>query len=86
MDPEGPGPEDLRRFGGETARCPECSAEIWDDAERCPRCGSWVDGPAMGRTALEGWLKKRWLLLVTLAAVAALLLAFLGRIPSLFSP
>lgn len=39
-DPEGPSAEDLERFGGETAGCPSCRREIFDDAAFCPYCGN----------------------------------------------
>ena len=81
VDSEGPSPQDLRRFGRETAWCPDCGAETFDDAERCPRCGSWIGGGTLGRPPLEGWLARRWLVLVALGALAALLLAFLGLRP-----
>ena len=27
---------------GDTFPCPECSAEVYDDAEQCPQCGYYL--------------------------------------------
>ncbi len=78
MVDEGPSPEDLERFGGETAHCPRCGAEIWDQAEFCPDCGDQVGGQTTSRPPLEGWLRHRWLALIGLLALAAFLLWILG--------
>lgn len=78
MIDEDPSPEDLERFGGETAFCPLCGAEIWDQAEFCPACGDHVGGGTAGRPPLEGWLRSRWLVAVALISAAALLGAILG--------
>ncbi len=39
LDPEGPSRADLERFGDEFRACPECGADVYDQAEICPRCG-----------------------------------------------
>jgi endogenous inhibitor of DNA gyrase (YacG/DUF329 family) len=44
-DREYPGPED----DDETVPCPYCGAEVYEDAERCPHCESYIsreDAPA----------------------------------------
>ena len=41
---EGPSDEDLARFGGQTAHCPGCGAEIWGDTPICPACRNIVEG------------------------------------------
>ena len=71
----GPGPEDLRRFGGETAYCPECGEEIWDQAEVCPACGAYLGGPTSSRPPHRQVFRKRALILVALLALVALILA-----------
>jgi hypothetical protein len=43
---EGPSADDLARFGHETAYCPHCGAEVWDDAQQCPSCQQWMEQPA----------------------------------------
>jgi hypothetical protein len=47
---EGPSPEDLRRFGSATAYCPDCRAEIWDQADVCPKCYAYLGGDTARRT------------------------------------
>ncbi len=47
----------------ETMSCPHCRASIYDDAERCPKCGSYLsreDAP---------WRKPWWLLLGVFACL-----------------
>lgn len=39
LDPEGPSPADLERFGDEFRTCPECGSDVYDQAEMCPKCG-----------------------------------------------
>ena len=78
MIDEDPSPEDLERFDRETAFCPLCGAEIWDQAEFCPACGDHVGGGTVGRPPLEGWLRRRWLVAVALISAVALLAAILG--------
>ncbi len=76
MPDEDPSSEDLERFGGETAFCPACGAQMWDQAEICPRCGAWTAGPGH-RTPLEAGRRRRVIVVVSLLAAAALLLALL---------
>lgn len=35
---------DQKRFSSDVAYCPECGAEIVDDADICPKCFTWIDG------------------------------------------
>lgn len=51
--------------------CPECDAEIFDDAERCPQCGSWLHTDS-GDAKTDGAL---WLILLGfIAAVVVVVL------------
>ena len=77
-DDEGPSPDDLARFGSDTAFCPECGDEVWDQAEFCPSCGAHVGGDTLTRPPAETWLRRRWLILVALLALAAFLLLMVG--------
>lgn len=43
---EEPSLEDMERFGGATRTCPECKAEVYDDAEICHECGHAFSGEA----------------------------------------
>ncbi len=36
----------------ETLPCPECGAEVYEDAEQCPRCGAYITPHTH---ALAGW-------------------------------
>jgi predicted RNA-binding Zn-ribbon protein involved in translation (DUF1610 family) len=78
MDPEGPGPEDLERFGGDSAWCPECGEEVWDHADRCPACGNDIGGRTASRRPVESWFRQRWMVAAALAALAAMLLLLLA--------
>lgn len=40
---------DRARFESETAFCPECGAEIYDAADVCPKCFTWIDGETTRR-------------------------------------
>ncbi len=71
----GPGPEDLRRFGGEIAYCPDCGGEVWDQAEVCPACGAYLGGSTSSRPLHRQVFRKRALILVALLALVALILA-----------
>ena len=77
MVDEGPSPEDLRRFSGETGYCPECGAEVWDGAGVCPSCGAVVAGDIASRHPVEGLLRRRWLTLVAVIVGLAFLMTIL---------
>jgi len=75
----GPSEEDRRRFSREHARCPECGAEVWDDASLCPACGALLDGGASRFGPVDAWWRQRWIVLV----VVVLVLAMAGLLPLL---
>ncbi len=72
---EGPSQADLDRFGGDdqTAWCPQCGAEVWDDAEYCPECGDLIGGRTSSRPPVDREMRQRWITLV----VGLVLLGFL---------
>lgn len=74
MVDEGPSADDLDRFSDELAFCPDCGSRIWDQAEICPVCGSLVGGRTTGRPPVDGWLRRRWLVLVAIIALIAFVL------------
>jgi len=78
---DGPSREDLRRFGAETAHCPACGAEIFDDAVQCPQCDEIVAGMTSRRPPWQSWWRQRWLALI----VVLLVLAMLGVLPYLLT-
>lgn len=70
---EGPSAEDIRRFGGEDAYCPDCGARVWDQADVCPTCYAYLGGDTSRHRPLERWWRGRWTLLVVLAVIAGML-------------
>jgi hypothetical protein len=52
---------------GETViRCPHCGEEVYDDAEQCLACGSWITGEERAWTGRPSWF-------VVLGVIVALL-------------
>jgi hypothetical protein len=57
----------------ETIPCPECGAEVYEDAVRCPRCGTYITAdthPWSGRPV--------WWILLGLVGVVAVIWALMG--------
>ena len=54
--------------------CPECGAEIYDDAEMCPHCGNFVVHDARLWSGRPTW----WIVLGFLGVVAVILALALG--------
>ncbi len=54
-----------------TLPCPECGAEIYEDAERCPACGAYVV-MRLSDTGRRPW----WWVAVVIVLVGLLLLLF----------
>lgn len=79
-DDGGPSRADIERFSGETAHCPACGAEVWDDAVTCPACFELIEGETTRRPPLQAWWRQRWFALV----IVLLILAMLGLLPLLF--
>jgi len=72
-DDQGPSEEDIARFAGDEAFCPDCGALIWDQAEICPKCHAYIGGNATSRSPVQRWVQHRW----TIVVVILLLIAFL---------
>lgn len=76
LDEDGEGFEDLDHDEDDTdlAVCPHCGAEVYDDADRCPRCGQNIvggSGPGGSRPAAgHGW--PTWVILTAAAILAAI--------------
>jgi hypothetical protein len=69
---------DEEREGGstrvrDTAFCPDCGAEIYDAADICPACFSWIDGETTRRPPRNGWFRKRGASFVVWSLVVAML-------------
>lgn len=60
----------------DTAFCPECSAEIYDSADICPKCFAWLDGETsrhpLSKRRRRDWVQKAvaWALIAALLAGA----------------
>lgn len=58
----------------DTAFCPECGAEIFDAADVCPKCYSWIDGETTRHPPRRGRAKDRWIKLVAWILIAAIVI------------
>ncbi len=82
MIDEGPSQEDIRRFGGDSAYCPDCGAEVWHDADVCSKCGNIITGGTRSRKPHDRWLTQRAaaviviILVILLSGIFALLRVF----------
>jgi hypothetical protein len=66
---------DRARFSSEKGFCPECGEEIYDAADICPKCFSWIDGAThRRRTRFSTGFRK----LVVTALLAAFLSGTIG--------
>lgn len=53
----------------ETAPCPECGAEVYEDAVQCPVCGNYITHQTRIWSGRPGW----WVILGLLGVLAAVL-------------
>jgi len=53
----------------ETLPCPECGAEVYEDVEQCPVCGSYITRTTRVFSGRPGW----WIVLGLLGILAAIL-------------
>lgn len=74
---EGPSLDDLNRFGSDEGYCPECGNEIWDQAQACPSCGTYLAGHTSSRPPIEADWRRRWIVLVAIIAMLAFLFVVL---------
>lgn len=65
---------DRQRLSGETGYCPECGAEIYDAADICPKCFTWIDGNTTHRRP------SRMRSSLRVAVIVALLVVILGGV------
>jgi hypothetical protein len=72
---EGPSSEDLDRFGEDSpkadARCPDCGAAVWSEADICPKCYAFLGGEAV--PVRGGLFAKHWKAIVVWALIVATL-------------
>jgi len=74
-DWEYPDPDEESDLEDETATrpCPTCSAEVYEDSQRCAVCGEYVTFP---NRALEGW--PWWFVALGLVGIIGMMLALSG--------
>lgn len=70
MDDDEHSERDRRRFASETAFCPECGAEVYDAADVCPKCFTWINGDTVRHPRERSRERFRrivvWLLIATM--------------------
>jgi hypothetical protein len=66
---------DQKRFSSDVAYCPECGAEIVDDADICPKCFTWIDGATHRRPSK---LKRSIHTVVVVLLIVAAAVGFIG--------
>ena len=55
-----------------TVVCPECGAEVYEDAPRCPACGNYITSPA----AASFWQNRpRWWIVLGILGIVATIAA-----------
>lgn len=69
---EGPSSEDIERFSEGEAFCPHCGQEVFDDADICPHCRSFITGGTMRRSPQAQWFRRRWIVLLLIVLILAL--------------
>lgn len=82
MIDEGPSSEDIDHFDRDTAYCPDCGAEVWDEAEVCPKCHSFIGGQTLTRKPIQKWVDRRMALLVVIALLIAFGFIWLMSLPA----
>ena len=74
-DHEFPEEDDFDDDQSETAPCPECGAEVYEDAVQCPHCGAYVTHDTRVWSGRPTW----WIALGVLG-ILAVVLAFAAYI------
>jgi hypothetical protein len=76
-DPENPlesDMEDVADGSSDTATCPSCGDEIYEDVEQCPHCGHYVSSSGLaGRISL-------WMVIGTIICLLIIALDWLWRV------
>ncbi|MDG1899069.1 MAG: hypothetical protein P8I74_04320 [Phycisphaerales bacterium] len=76
MVDDDPTDDDLDRFAGETGYCPDCGAEIWDEAYQCPHCNEIVENRVSHSPTdrAGGVLSARSVVVLVIVIIAVLVL------------
>lgn len=70
MIDEDPSSEDIERFSGEEAVCPECGSQVHDTADICPKCFAYLGGHAAPQGTTGA--RQRWFAIIAIALVLIL--------------
>ena len=62
-------PDDHSDDSTETVPCPECGAQVYEDAPQCPRCGNYITHDTRVWTGRPLW----WIILGILGVLATIL-------------
>ena len=73
MKDEHPSQEDVERFSDETAYCPFCGAEIWDDASTCVSCGELLSSGTSSKDPTATEVSRKMVVLITIIIIIAFL-------------
>jgi hypothetical protein len=68
-DDEFPDEDDSDDGSSETVACPECGAEVYEDAVQCPVCGNYIMHQAGIWSGRPAW----WIILALLGVLATVL-------------
>lgn len=63
---EDPSDEDLQRFSGEEAFCPDCGAQIWDAVEVCPKCFAYIGGKVSHMPKHQRWFNAKVITIIVI--------------------
>ena len=72
---ESPSPEDLARFGHQSAYCSKCSEPVWDDANFCSECGEYFRMAVSEKIGRKRF-KNRWRILLLVIGMITVALVF----------
>ncbi len=75
---EGPSDADRLRFGDAGGYCPECGRSVYDDADVCPGCGSWITGEVLAEPPSHREVRGRFRLTIIILVLLGFLSVFLG--------
>lgn len=79
MTDEGPSDADIERFGDagdQGGWCPDCGAQVYDEAEFCPDCGNQIGGRVLRKPPAATEFHKRMIILITIVVLVVFFVVF----------
>jgi len=70
---EDPSDKDIERFEGDTAWCPSCGSEIWEDSVACPKCGDMIEEGLVHRPKLHRPSQRKLTSITAIVLIVAIL-------------